>query len=55
MKNFEKPGKLPNYLKRQSRPRSKLSLKPTKPEKASDTAVSQPDQAVDPGVPKTKA
>ena len=24
MKNFEKPGRLPNYLKRQPRPRSKL-------------------------------
>ena len=33
--------------------KKKNSSKPT--EKASDTAVSQPDQAADPGAPKTKA
>ena len=33
--------------------KKKNSSNPT--EKASDTAVSQPDQTADPGVPKTKA
>ena len=33
--------------------KKKNSSNPT--EKASDTAVSQPDQTVDPGIPKTKA
>ena len=40
-------------VKDKGKDKKKNSSNPT--EKASDTAISQPEQAADPGVPKTKA
>ena len=48
-------GKEVETLKGKDKGQDKKKNSSNPPEKASDTAISQPDQAADPGVPKTKA
>ena len=48
-------GKEAETLKGKDKGKEKKKNSSTPTEKASDTAISQPEQAADPGAPKTKA